>query len=632
VKKAARSPAAIHRYASDHHGSVIYTAELASGEQPSPVSRQELQRGVVVPTSDLFAALERRFESASPEMHLQAWIEAAGEPEPRRVTGAHDTDLTAFSQIVVSPDGRHAIGTQVHPMAYALSHAHEDGLQAWSTFPKLYLDTLRADAQSNAEPSSSPFYQAVVIDIASGHATPLPGWESVPLRRARDHWVWNPNSKSVLVGLTLVPGARASDPGKQGYATAEVDIETGRYSELPVPVLKDVQNSRYSERYRPSRWSRAGTHKLYFRKSPRGWQSVPESIGRKAFESRLGVEVRQALNVPPALYAFDRKTGKSHLAFDLNEGLRESFTLARVERLQWNDRTGASFHGLVYFPVDYVAGQRYPLVIQTYNHSPTTFSLVGHEGFTTSYSAQALANRNILVLQMEGPDAIPDGVMASPREGELFMHGYEDAIRHLSELGLANADRVGITGFSRQSMRVQYALTHSDFPYKAAIASDGLDNSYVQTVIGNAYGSEPSQSNGATPFGEGLKAWLEHAPGFNVEKIHTPLRIESTGIGGRYDLINFWEMYGRLKYLKKPVELFMFEDGEHNLENPVQQLTSQQAAVDWYVFWLQDQEDTDPQKADQYRRWRELRKLQEADQQPSNRRKPTPSVPDANPS
>ncbi len=38
---------------------------------------------------------------------------------------------------------------------------------------------------------------------------------------------------------------------------------------------------------------------------------------------------------------------------------------------------------------------------------------------------------------------------------------------------------------------------------------------------------------------------------------------------------------------------------------------SQGGSVDWFRFWLQDYEDPDPAKKEQYVRWRELRKLQE---------------------
>jgi len=35
--------------------------------------------------------------------------------------------------------------------------------------------------------------------------------------------------------------------------------------------------------------------------------------------------------------------------------------------------------------------------------------------------------------------------------------------------------------------------------------------------------------------------------------------------------------------------------------------------VDWYCFWLKGEEDHDPGKAEQYRRWRAMRVLHHGD-------------------
>src|SRR6266850_542262 len=61
----------------------------------------------------------------------------------------------------------------------------------------------------------------------------------------------------------------------------------------------------------------------------------------------------------------------------------------------------------------------------------------------------------------------------------------------------------------------------------------------------------------------------------------------------------------------------MFDTDEHILTNPAVRMASQGGSVDWFRFWLQDYEDPDPAKAEQYVRWRELRKLQEANEKKS---------------
>jgi hypothetical protein len=75
--------------------------------------------------------------------------------------------------------------------------------------------------------------------------------------------------------------------------------------------------------------------------------------------------------------------------------------------------------------------------------------------------------------------------------------------------------------------------------------------------------------------------------------------------------LGVWEWFAGLSRLGKPVEVIYIPDGDHVLVKPRDRLTSQQGNVDWFCFWLQGHEDPDPAKAEQYVRWRELRKLQE---------------------
>jgi hypothetical protein len=58
--------------------------------------------------------------------------------------------------------------------------------------------------------------------------------------------------------------------------------------------------------------------------------------------------------------------------------------------------------------------------------------------------------------------------------------------------------------------------------------------------------------------------------------------------------------------------VFFYADDEHVFERPLNRYNSMTRHFDWFNFWLLGKEDPDPAKAEQYARWRELRKLQEA--------------------
>ena len=64
--------------------------------------------------------------------------------------------------------------------------------------------------------------------------------------------------------------------------------------------------------------------------------------------------------------------------------------------------------------------------------------------------------------------------------------------------------------------------------------------------------------------------------------------------------------------LKRPVELAYMPEGAHILEKPRDRMVSQQGNVDWFCFWLKNEEDPDPTKVEQYVRWRKLRNLVDA--------------------
>jgi hypothetical protein len=73
-----------------------------------------------------------------------------------------------------------------------------------------------------------------------------------------------------------------------------------------------------------------------------------------------------------------------------------------------------------------------------------------------------------------------------------------------------------------------------------------------------------------------------------------------------------WDIYPALRLQKKPVELLYMRNAGHVISRPKEQLVSQEMNVDWFDFWLSGHEDAKPEKSEQYARWRQLRKMQDA--------------------
>jgi hypothetical protein len=202
----------------------------------------------------------------------------------------------------------------------------------------------------------------------------------------------------------------------------------------------------------------------------------------------------------------------------------------------------------------------------------------------------------------------------TPEDGPFYVGGFEAAIKQLAAQGMIDPHRVGVIGFSYTCFHVLYALTHRPDLFVAASITDGLNMGYVQYIFStdseSGFGQRAiSQTNGGLPFGKGLMEWATRGPGFNLDRVEAPLLISALERG---QLLAEWEIYSGLRVLGKPVDMVWLrhEDAPHVLVKPKQRYFSQQLAVDWFGFWLQDYEDPDPPKAVQYKRWRELRKKQ----------------------
>ncbi len=328
--------------------------------------------------------------------------------------------------------------------------------------------------------------------------------------------------------------------------------------------------------------------------------------------ARIELDVREDINSPPLIVAVHKKSER--VVVDLNPELRRGGALARVEMVQWTGKDHKSWSGKLYYPLHYEAAKRFPLVIQG---SPTAaireFSLPGTE-LMTAAAAQPLAAHDVAVLVLDRPDGGFGADQISPREFEAIIAGYEGAIDHFVAVGLADPTKIGVSGFSRYGMRAAHFLTHSEYPIAAALLADNGDDSYLQYMVwGASVRTQYAQDIGALPTGQGLRLWLQNAPGFNAEKIHAPLRLErdSEGIAS---VLESWEIFSQLRTLNRPVEFYVIPDveqGAHNLERPRQLLASQGAVVDWFDFWLQNRQDPDPAKLAQYQRWHKLRELQQ---------------------
>ncbi len=574
---------------------VVYAAKPSADTSTYASMRQRgfaLRPGQFVGDVLMGIWVDAASELGTPQLFV--WHTGATAPVPAAVPGPtyHRCDLSSVS---VAPSGRVARVRCERDRAPA----------AWKGYTEAEVAKVIAAGAALSE--------FALLDLDRGTVGPL---VDAPSFRATSRWA--PDGESLVIANTFLPldapdsaerRARAARPG-----VAEVDLRTHRLTVIVHRDSLDVvawDSATNTVDFVPGRYGTGALDgpRVRYRKTAAGWKEVRGTKGA----SRPVLLVEQGLNQPPRLVALDPGTKRRAVVLEPNPQLA-ALRLGREEIVRWRTKSGEERVGGLYYALDFVHGRRYPLVIQTHGFDSTAFAPDG--AFPTGNAAQPMVAQGMLVLQVGAGDhamAVKD--ILTPQEAPHKMEEIEGAIDHLDSLGLIDRSRVGVIGFSRSCFHVLYTLTHSRYPFAAAAITDGVDFSYMQYMlfqnIDLAWGQtldEYGGINGGPPFGKMLDTWRERAPGFNLDRVRTPLRLEAIGLPA---VLAEWEPYAGLLLQQKPAELAVLPNGEHLLVKPWERLASSGANADWFRFWLKGEEDPDTAKAEQYARWRNLRKLQQ---------------------
>jgi dipeptidyl aminopeptidase/acylaminoacyl peptidase len=575
---------------------IAYTAETLRPREEATGNRQ----GRVITTQLITEVLTGRPEEHWAD-HVRLLLQSQGTRKQTLTLDDHLLMPFPFPEDhpVVSPDGH-----------YVLVLANVERIPAvWREYPD---SRMQKWTHWDTEPGQySMLRQYVLFDVKTKQNSVLLNAPISLGGGADSEAAWSPDSESVVITNTYLPLEETSSEEREsrlgGPFIAEVRVRTGEITKISSRELKLI---RWDRRTNELIFEEGRAHggpsgsRLYLQKRDSVWESVSHKV---LVPQPPRILLEEGMNEPPQIVAAQPDGQQRAVLLELNPQFQH-LKFGREELIRWNARDGHEVEGGLYYPVDYIPGRRYPLVIQTHGFRPDRFDVDGP--YPSAFAAQPLAGRGIMVLQSEKPDQREViRHLATETEAAWRVSAYEGAIDYLDARGLVDRDRVGIIGFSRTCWYVKYALTQSGFRFAAASISDGFDMGYFSYVAmaNRSYpDNEMDQIMGSAPTGEGVKNWIEHSPGFNIDRVpHSlPLRIVASY---PLDVMVEWEWFSLMKRLHKPVDMIVFLDGVHLLQKPWDRMISQGGNVDWFDFWLNGHEDPDRAKADQYQRWRQLR-------------------------
>lgn len=528
-----------------------------------------------------------------------------------------------FQRIWIAPTGNYAIGFR--PAASWTSY--------WADYKIPHYDLFGYSADKMGGDYTSPEVQNrtqyQLIDLRNGSAKSLLDAPSGFLAQNETPPVvfWPSDGKSVIVSNTFLPlntGNPAADHQRElGPAIAEIDLSSGKITEItPEPYITpeiergaapmehiasiewDAKDNVLTVR---TRQQSKATSSQAFRKVDVAWRSEPSRSEEPSSKQEVEVKREEGLNERPKLYANGGSCACRKVLYDPNPQA-DQFTFGHAEVFEWTDKNAILWRGGVIYPIGYVKGKSYPLIVQTHGFNPNEFLVDGPDGYTTAFAAQAFANAGFIVLQIEDNRR---AMTIDEREGPLYAEGFHAGIEKLISEGLADPAKVGLICFSRTGWHTLHFLKqYPDMLAAVTMADAGLIGYVADMLSVNSSKDFKMQFPKVVGGIRKPEEWIAKSPMYKLSDIETPVRLEANDPGSA---VATWEMYWLLRSANRPVDFIYFSKGNHILFSPANRLGSQGGNVDWFRFWLQGLEDPDPKKAEQNKRWRDLRRQHEAD-------------------
>lgn len=267
----------------------------------------------------------------------------------------------------------------------------------------------------------------------------------------------------------------------------------------------------------------------------------------------------------------------------------DAYQIARVEPFEWTTDLGTKAVGALYYPLDYTAGKKYPLVLDIHG-GPISTSTWNLSGIENGELDQLLAARGYFVLRpnYRGSDNLGDAFLMAI-VGDMASGPGKDniaAVQALRRTGMIDETRIFVSGWSGGGLQTSWLVGHANF-WRAAVSGAAVNDQYEQATLSDI--NEPFNEAffpNVSPFTRaGRAAYDAESPITYVDAMKTPLLILSDTRDQRVPVPQAYELYHALRERGVPVQFTAFPRPGHFPADPVGQEQVLRAWVGWIERW-----------------------------------------------
>ncbi len=196
------------------------------------------------------------------------------------------------------------------------------------------------------------------------------------------------------------------------------------------------------------------------------------------------------------------------------------FKVARQEKITWKGQDGVTVEGLLFYPVDYKAGQKYPLIVSTHG-GPASSDRYGFSGDQQVYAGKGYA---VLKPNYRGSTGYGDTFLRD-MVGGYFKQSHLDVMLGTDAviaMGVADPDKLVKMGWSAGGHMTNKIITFTN-RFKVASSGAGAAN-WISMYAQSDHREFRTPWFGGTPWQANARIDLfwDHSPLKDVAKVKTP--------------------------------------------------------------------------------------------------------------
>ena len=260
--------------------------------------------------------------------------------------------------------------------------------------------------------------------------------------------------------------------------------------------------------------------------------------------------------------------------------------LGKTEVMRWKASDGLEIEGLLTYPVAHEKGKRYPLL------------LIIHGGPTGVFTQAFIGNRSqypIAAFAAQGWAVLRCNIRGSSGYGRKFRYAnykdwggmdYKDlmaGVDHVIASGIADADRLGVMGWSYGGYMTSWVITQTK-RFKAASIGAPVTNLMSFTGTSDISGFIPDYFG--VEFWNNLQAYEKHSAMFNIKGATTPSLILQGEQDARVPVQQGYELHNALKRQGTKVKMIVYPRQPHGLQEPRLVLDAGRRNIEWFKEYL----------------------------------------------